>query len=1067
MSQRLRNDILTLASVGASASQPSEVAVSLLQAMQESMSLRMGAIYTYDEPGSRLSLLSSVGMDASVIERFKTIEVNEGEPALVAHAVMRRQAVTSHDVEVDSRREELLRDAGLRQPMVNIALPLQAGGRIVGTLSFVLEREHPITGEERAIFTALGAIVAQAIDNAMMLQDRERRTAALEAARDIAVLASITDTWSDFAAASLQLLCLGFDVDTAVMYLIDDGGNELLPAAVCGFPADRLVGMPRLTIDEDHDAARAYRSGRPVMVEADQADVTDGTTRATMDSIEAVSGRRPVSSLVLPLDGFRQSEGSLGLFWSAERGYASPGIETFKTLAREITTGLENIRLAEKEYIAQQQMCENERRFGALINASSDVLYTMSPDWREMRRLTSEGFLASTDRNPRWLHDYIHGDDHEYVFTAINEAIRTKGIFELEHRVVRADGSMGWTHSRAVPLLDENGEIVEWFGSADDITERKAAERRLSEAMENARVTAHRQSLLKEVAEIGAATYRIVDTAAKVVDALLAGLGARAVAIWKVDRTAGELVPLATTGIDPGYVAQTYGPVSLDSDTAVARVARTAEASYLTDSESVFLPLVSHDEVAWVLSLVWVEPRSSPPDELEFLGSTASSVALGLQNASLFEAETEARREANRELETVFSLLTTAEALREWVSLDDVLAALTESLLSVIDHTRVTVLLWDAVSAEATLVSSAGVDAFPAGRRLTMDELSVRGRELIEQHKSIVVDYDALEREERGFAVHSGSHIALLVPLVHSGEIVGAIGIDDPGERREFTDREVRIAEGVASQAAVAIESARLYEVEHGIAKTLQETLVVLPSRVEGIMFSSAYESATVDKARVGGDFVDVFEVGDNVVGIALGDVSGKGIDAAVTTALIRTTLRVHALDGMSPSVACAKTNEMMRRFTELESYVTLWFGLLNTHTGQLRYVCAGHPPGFVVSADGIIDELESRDPIMGAFDAATFHEWHTVMLKGDRLLLYSDGAIEAKAESGEFLGMEGWLEAVVTCHREPTEDLAGCLMAGVVEYAQVLRDDVAILVVQAPHVDVPRDAENSPRYGV
>ncbi|MHB9003557.1 MAG: SpoIIE family protein phosphatase [Coriobacteriia bacterium] len=889
LSQRLRKDVLTLAAISASNSRPSEVAVSLLKAMHDSMNVSMGAIYTYDEPAARLSLLASVGIDDALLDRFRTIDVREGEPALVVAAVLRHQAVTSQDVELDPQREEYLRAAGLRNPTVNIALPMEVAGRVVGTLSFVFDREYPISDDERALYTALGSVVAQTIENSMLLRAEERRAAALETARDIAVLTSITDTWEDFAASALELLCARFKIDTATMYVIDDQGTVLKPVASRGFEAAPLQDMPSLMTEEDHDAARVYRSGLMLVIDVNSS--ADGEVRDAARGIEEAAGQVSASALILPLDGFRQSEGVLALYWQEPHGYVDTGVEAFKTLAREIATGLENIRLTEKEHRAQQAVCESEERFRALVRASSDVLYVMSPDWKEMRALTSEGFLANTEQNPQWLHDYIYEDDREHVFAVIGEAIRTKSVFELEHRVIRADGTVGWTHSRAVPLLDAEGEITEWFGSADDITKRKTAE-----------------------------------------------------------------------------------------------------------------------------------------------------------------------HEVERELETVSSLLKTADALRAWVSLDDVLAALTASLLAVIEHTRVTVFLWDTESAEATMASSAGADALPTETRIHLDDLSLGAREALDTRKSTVVDYDALTETERGTATRTGSHLALLVPLVHTGEVVGAIFVDDPGERREFSDREIRLAEGISSQAAVAIESARLYEVEHGIAQTLQETLVVLPGSVEGVTYSSAYECATGEKSRVGGDFVDVFAVGDDVVGITLGDVSGKGIDAAVTTALIRTTLRVHALDGMSPSQACARTNEMMRRFTELESYVTLWFGLLNTRTGQLRYVCAGHPPALLISVNGDIDELESRDPIMGAFDAATFHEWHSVMLQGDRLVLYSDGAIEVKSPQGVFLGMEGWLETVVACHEQPTKDLAPCLMSDVVEYADgVLRDDVAILVVQAPDVEMPR----------
>ncbi|HTG83114.1 MAG TPA: PAS domain S-box protein [Geobacteraceae bacterium] len=126
---------------------------------------------------------------------------------------------------------------------------------------------------------------------------------------------------------------------------------------------------------------------------------------------------------------------------------------------------------------AEEDVKVGEERFRALVSASSEVLYRMSPDWSEMRQLSSQKFLTSTESpSTTWLQKYIHPDDQPHVTAVIQEAIRTKSLFELEHRVLRADGSLGWTLSRAIPLLDADGGIVEWFGAASDITDRKEAE---------------------------------------------------------------------------------------------------------------------------------------------------------------------------------------------------------------------------------------------------------------------------------------------------------------------------------------------------------------------------------------------------------------------------------------------------------------------------------------------------------------------------------------------------------------------------------------------------------------
>jgi PAS domain S-box-containing protein len=141
-------------------------------------------------------------------------------------------------------------------------------------------------------------------------------------------------------------------------------------------------------------------------------------------------------------------------------------------------------RLAEEAEALRQ----SEERFRALVNASAYVIYRMSPDWSEMRQLDGRGFISDTAKsNKQWIEEYIHPEDQIRVKDAMEEAIRTKRPFVLEHRVRRVDGSLGWTLSRAVPLLDANGEILEWFGAAGDVTLRKQAEedyRNLAEGLE-------------------------------------------------------------------------------------------------------------------------------------------------------------------------------------------------------------------------------------------------------------------------------------------------------------------------------------------------------------------------------------------------------------------------------------------------------------------------------------------------------------------------------------------------------------------------------------------------------
>jgi PAS domain S-box-containing protein len=162
---------------------------------------------------------------------------------------------------------------------------------------------------------------------------------------------------------------------------------------------------------------------------------------------------------------------------------------------------------------AEELLRTSEERFRALVNASSDVVYRMSPDWSEMRELDGRGFIADTAK-PRkdWLNEYIHPDDQPIVLRTVREAVRTKRMFELEHRVRRTDGTLGWTNSRAVPLLNVNGEILEWFGAASDVTARKEAEenfRKLAKTLD-AEVRARTRELEEQSSQVRELSWRLL-----------------------------------------------------------------------------------------------------------------------------------------------------------------------------------------------------------------------------------------------------------------------------------------------------------------------------------------------------------------------------------------------------------------------------------------------------------------------------------------------------------------------------------------------------------------------------
>lgn len=136
-----------------------------------------------------------------------------------------------------------------------------------------------------------------------------------------------------------------------------------------------------------------------------------------------------------------------------------------------------------EQFRYQNALEESEKRFRALSNATEDVIYRINPNWTELHPLEGRGILKNVVvTDALWLDDFIPPDDQPPLKAAVDEAIRTKSVYHLEHRVRRASGDFGWVISRAVPMLDDAGNIYEWIGAASDITARKEAEQKLRDA---------------------------------------------------------------------------------------------------------------------------------------------------------------------------------------------------------------------------------------------------------------------------------------------------------------------------------------------------------------------------------------------------------------------------------------------------------------------------------------------------------------------------------------------------------------------------------------------------------
>lgn len=287
----------------------------------------------------------------------------------------------------------------------------------------------------------------------------------------------------------------------------------------------------------------------------------------------------------------------------------------------------------------------------------------------------------------------------------------------------------------------------------------------------------------------------------------------------------------------------------------------------------------------------------------------------------------------------------------------------------------------------------------------------------------------------------------LAVPLVVKDKLVGGVGIVYR-EPHEFDSAELDFAATFGASVSAALENADLYHQQERVADTLQEALLVLPDQVEGVELAHAYRPAA-EAMKVGGDFYDVFELEHDRVAITVGDISGKGLDAAALTSLVKNALRTKATEVMtSPVTAVRIANKVLVDASAPESFATVFFGILECSTGELSYCNAGHTTVLIRRAGGAVDTLGANSQLVGAFADAVFAGDSVSLAAGDVLLAYTDGVTEARSGT-DFFGEERLIQLVEASPSRGPQALVDEVVGRVAEFAgQQLTDDVAVLAL-------------------
>ena len=254
-------------------------------------------------------------------------------------------------------------------------------------------------------------------------------------------------------------------------------------------------------------------------------------------------------------------------------------------------------------------------------------------------------------------------------------------------------------------------------------------------------------------------------------------------------------------------------------------------------------------------------------------------------------------------------------------------------------------------------------------------------------------------------------------------------------------------------------QGARKKESEHRIAQTLQAGMRSSLAVVPGITSDCLYSSAT-KQALVGGDFYTLIRLPDDRVVMILGDVSGKGVEAASMSALVKTALSAYAWEGMGPQRMARSLNSMLMGFSRLETFATMFIAKIDLRRGYATYCSAGHPPSMLVrtpragaqggASPAEIELMSVQSGVVGAFETMSYEAGSFEFSPGDILFMYTDGAIEARDPAGDFFGEQRLRDTLLREASAGIDGLCGRVLSALDAFAaSALEDDVAMVALR------------------
>jgi phosphoserine phosphatase RsbU/P len=491
-----------------------------------------------------------------------------------------------------------------------------------------------------------------------------------------------------------------------------------------------------------------------------------------------------------------------------------------------------------------------------------------------------------------------------------------------------------------------------------------------------------------------------------------------------------------------GQVALTRQPILLND---------VSKADYYIDAKpdvrsELAVPLINKNRLIGVMDIESEQADFFRPDHLHVLTMTASRIAQAIENARLYAR-------VSRQAQTLEVLNEIAVELASILDLNPLLERVGQLLRRLIDYQMFTIMLLDE-KGETLITRYAwrfGYTHAPMRRIPTSEGLV--GAAVREWRPINVPD---VSKDPRYLPMNTETKSELIVPLFYKGRVIGVLDLEHT-RTAFFNDEHERMLTTLASQIAIAIENARLYQavrrqerqLEKDIAMAREVQLRLLPN--EAPSHPHADMAVRFLPARtIGGDLYDFLDYGPNRTAIMLGDVSGKAAPAALFAALVSGIMRAAAAQQPEPAKMLALLNDALQERKLESQYVTMLFVLWNDENQTLQVANSGAvQPVFCRAGESVAVKAEGFP--LGMFPNVTYEEFSVATQPGDAIVFVSDGILDAEDEKEEMYGQDR-LSGLLCASRDlPAQEIAEAILADVSRFqgSKDRFDDETIIVLR------------------